>query len=208
MESIYKLEGRARDIAYRYEELQMAFEEAMEENGGELTEETGQMLEEMEELKAMEAQLREDFLKFPDAYAAWYKNVDAKKKAIQAEKAAMEKQFKEALAKYDTRIREQERTQQWITCNMEQAMLDAQVDKFDKKSRPDAMFSIYFSKSNSIEVNEEMAIEPFVEILRKANESCPEWLTFEPKISKKVLQKAEDLPQGFARRSSKTLIIK
>ena len=51
MESIYKLQGRAEEIAARYYEVLDEFEGLMEENGGELNEESQEMLDKLAEIE-------------------------------------------------------------------------------------------------------------------------------------------------------------
>ena len=206
MASFYKLSERLDDISRRYEIAQSALEEAMEESGGELTEETGALLAETEELAAIKAQIEEDFVNFPDEYAAWYKNEEAKRNMILAEREAYENEMKKVLKRYDARIRERENRMEWIKGNISASMKRFKVTSFDKK-RPNALFSIYFKNSSSIEVNEELALDAYRETERKANENCPEWLEFVPKIKKGTLSKAETLPFGFERKTSETLLI-
>lgn len=207
MENIYNLSARMSEIAARYDQAQTALEEAMEENGGELTEETGQMLEELEQLEAIKADIALEFVKFPDEYAAWYKNEEARRDAVKAERKAYEDHMKAVLAKYDARIKRHDSRMAWIRENINGAMVIANVEKFDKK-RPGAMFSIYYQSSSSIDVDEAMALEPYQDIIKTVSAQCPEWLSFEPKIAKKVLAKTEELPQGFERKKSRTLVIK
>ena len=206
MDSFYKLSERLDDVSRRYDSVMAAFETAMEENGGELTEETQQMLAEADELAAIKAQIEEDFIKFPDEYAAWYKNKESKRNMILAERKAYEEEMKRVLAKYDARIKEVERDMEWIKQNIAASMKKHEVEKLDKK-RPNAMFSIFFKKSKSIEVNEELALDAYRDVEKKANENCPEWLEFVPKIKKGTLTKVEDLPFGFERIYSESLQI-
>lgn len=207
MESIYKLSERACDIAVRYDAVQTAFENLMEENGGEVTEESEAMMSELEELDRLKAEVMEDFIKFPDEYAAWYKNVEAEKKVAEAEMKAFEEQQKKALAKYKSRVKRLETRMEWIRQNLADAMASNQVDTLDKKSRPNAMFSIFFKTSSRIEVDESVALMNYQDMIVKANESCPEWLSFEPRIAKSALSKADVLPEGFERKITKSLQI-
>ena len=207
MESFYRLSERMDEVAMRFNAVQTALEDAMEENGGELTEETGQMMAELDQLREIASQIEEDFVKFPDEYAAWYKNEEAKRNVIAAERKAVEEEMKKVLARYDARIKAKDSRLEWIKQNIALAMKVHKVETLDKKSRPNAMFSIYFKNSSSIEVNEEMALDAYREAQRKVNEDCPEWLEFVPKIKKGALSKVEDLPFGFERKYSKSLQI-
>lgn len=208
MESFYKLSERMDDIAMRYKIAQDALDAAMEESGGEITEENEQLVAEVEELAAIKTQIQEQFLEMPDEYGAWYKNVEAQKKMIEAEKKAYEEQMKTVLAKFDARIKAKERRMDFIKDNIEAAMKRAEIEGLTKKGRPDSMFSFFFSKSSSIEVNEELALDAYKEAQREANDKCPEWLEFVPKIKKGVLSKVDNLPFGFERVRSQTLQIK
>ena len=206
MDNFYKLSERLDDVSRRFEIAQSVLEEAMEESGGEITEENAELLAEAEELEAIKRQLEEDFVNFPDEYAAWYKNEEAKRNVILAERKAYEDEMKKVLAKYDARIKKRESRMEWIKQNIEASMRHHNITKLDKK-RPNAMFSMFFKKSQSIEVNEALALDTYREIERKANENCPEWLEFVPKIKKGVLSKVDDLPTGFERKTSETLLI-
>ena len=208
MESFYKLSERMDDITMRFRIAQDALDAAMEESGGEITEENEQLVAEVEELAAIKAQIQEQFLEMPDEYGAWYKNVEAQKKMIEAERKAYEEQMKSVLAKFDARIKAKERRMDFIKDNIEAAMKRAEVEGLNKKNRPDSMFSFFFNKSSSIEVNEELALDAFKDAQREVNDKCPEWLEFVPKIKKGVLSKVKDLPFGFERKTSQTLQIR
>lgn len=206
MDNFYKLSERLDDVSRRFDAAQSALEEAMEESGGELTEETSQLLNEVDELNAIKTQIEEDFIRFPDEYAAWFKNEESQRNMILAEKKAYEEEMKKVLARYDARIKKKESRMEWIKQNISAAMKIHEVEKLDKK-RPNAQFSIFFKKSQSLEVNEALALDAYREIERKANEDAPEWLEFVPKIKKGVLTKVADLPFGFERKISESLQI-
>lgn len=208
MENIYKLSGKAAEAAARYEQIQDEFEALMEENGGELNEESQEMLDKLAELEAIRMQIADDFTRFPDEYAAWYKNVEAQKKLAEAELKAFKELQKQAIAKYETKVKQCESRLEWIKQNIADAMVIAQVDKFDKKRSPDALFSIYFQDSKSIEVNEELALKDYKDIIDHLRASLPEWLSVETKIAKTTLNTAEELPQGFERKISRNLQIR
>ena len=206
MDNFYKLSERLDDVSRRFELAQNALDEAMENSGGEITDETSQLLAEVDELESIKRQLDEDFLNFPDEYAAWFKNEEAKRNMLLAERKAYEDEMKKVLAKYDARIKNRESRMEWIKQNIAASMKRHEVEKLDKK-RPNAMFSIYFKKSQSIEVNEDLALDAYRDVERKANENCPEWLEFVPKIKKGALSKVDDLPFGFERKIGETLLI-
>ena len=208
MENIYKLSGRAAEVATRYNELQDEFDLLMEENGGELNEESQEMLDKLAELETIKAEIADNFTKFPDEYAAWYKNVEAQKKVAEAELKAFKELQKIAIAKYEAKVKRCESRMEWIKQNIADAMVIAQVDKFDKKRSPDALFSIYFQDSKSIEVDEELAMKDYKDIIDHLRVSLPEWLCIETKIAKATLNKAEELPQGFERKISRNLQIR
>lgn len=208
MENIYKLSGRAADAAARYDEIQNEFELLMEENGGELNEESQEMLDNLAELEAIKAQIAEEITKFPDEYAAWYKNVEAQKKVAEAELKAFKELQKAAIAKYEAKVKRCESRMEWIKQNIADAMVVAQVERFDKKRSPDALFSIYFQDSKSIEVDEDLALKEYKEVIDHLRASLPEWLSIETKIAKTTLNKVEELPQGFERKISRNLQIR
>ncbi len=207
MESIYKLSERAVAISTRYEQARAALEEMYEENGGEVTAETEEMSAELEELEQIQRQIAEEFVKFPDEYAAWFKDVEAQKAVIQAQRKAIEEEQKKVLAKYDAQIKKKDSTLEWIKQNMEAAMILAQVEKFDKK-KTGGMFSIYFQTSKSVDVDEDVALKKYEDSINKLRATLPDWLILNTKISKSVAGKLEELPEGFERKQSKTLIIR
>lgn len=207
MESIYKLSERAVAISTRYEQARAALEEMYEENGGEVTAETEEMSAELEELEQIQRQIAEEFVKFPDEYAAWFKDVEAQKAVIQAQRKAIEEEQKKVLAKYDAQIKKKDSTLEWIKQNMEAAMILAQVEKFDKK-KTGGLFSIYFQTSKSVDVDEAVALKKYEDSINKLRATLPDWLTLNTKISKSVAGKLEELPEGFERKQSKTLIIR
>ena len=208
MENIYKLSGKAAEAAARYEEIQNDFEALMEENGGELNEESQEMLDKLAELEAIKAQIADDFTRFPDEYAAWYKNVEAQKKVAEAELKAFKELQKQAIAKYEAKVKQCESRLEWIKQNIADAMVIAKVDKFDKKRSPDALFSIYFLDSKSIEVDEQLALKDYQDSIDNLRATLPEWLSIETKIAKTTLGKVEKLPQGFSRKISRYVQIK
>lgn len=208
MESIYKLSGRAAEAEARYNEIQEQFEALMEENGGELNEESQELIDMLAEQEAIKAQIAEDILNFPDEYAAWYKNEEAKKDLAKAELDAFKKVHENAIAKYEARVKRREKRMDWIKQNIQAAMDRAHVDKFDKKSRPNALFSIYFKESSSIVVDETAVTTTYKEAIDTANSVLPSGYSLVLKVDKNALKKSEKLPIGAARMVSKTLQIK
>ena len=208
MDNIYKLSGRAAEAAARYEEIQTEFEVLMEENGGELNEESQELLDKLAELEAIKEQIKDEITRFPDEYAAWYKNVEAQKKMAEAELKAFKELQKTAVSKYEANVKKCESRMEWIKQNIADAMALAQVDKIDKKSRPNGLFSLYFQESTSVEVNESLAASGFQEIINTANSVLPEGVTLVLKFDKSILKKQENLPVGVERLVSRSLQIR
>lgn len=208
MESIYKLQGRAEEIAARYYEVLDEFEGLMEENGGELNEESQEMLDKLAELKALQEQIKEDFIKFPDAYAAWYKNEEARKKVAEAEMKAFKEMQDVALAKYKAKVNKHESRMEWIKQNIADCMRLAEVEKFDKKSNPNALFSIYFQETRSIEVDELSALAPYEKQIKCLTSILPEGFSVSIKIDKTILKKSELTPTGVKKVVNKSLQIR
>lgn len=207
MENIYKLSERAAEVSMRYEAARAALEEMYEANGGEVTAETEEKSAELEQLEEIKRQIAEEFVRFPDEYAAWYKNVEAQRAVIQAQRKAIEEEQKKVLARYDAMIRKKDSTLEWIKENMEAAMNIANVTKFDK-NKTGGMFSIYFSTSKSVDVDEQLALKKYQERIDLLEAQLPEWLTLDAKISKTVAGKQEELPEGFERKERRNLIIR
>ena len=208
MESIYKLQGRAEEIAARYDEVMEEFEILMEENGGELNEESQELIDKMAELEAIQEQIAADFAQFPDAYASWYKNEEAKEKVAQAELKAFKEMQDAALAKFKARVTRRTNRKEWIKQNIEHCMKLSGIEKIDKKSNPDALHSIYFQETKSIEVDEAVAVAGYEEVISTANSVLPEGYTLVLKIDKNVLKKSETLPIGCERKVNKSLQIR
>ena len=196
------------DIDMRLKEARAALEEIMEEAGGELTEETAEYLDYTQQLEAIETQIKEEFMQLPDEYAAWYKNVEAERNMIQAEKNAYLEEMKKIVAKYDARINSKEADMAWIKMNIEAAMRSQKIEKLDKKVRPESLFSLWFQKSQSLEINEEVALWEYRGIQKNANADCPEWLEFVPKIKKAAIDKKSVLPEGFTLVTKESLQIR
>lgn len=208
MESIYKLTGRAEEIAVRYDEVMQEFENLMEENGGELNEESQEMLDKLAQLEALQEEIRKDFIKFPDAYASWYKNEEAKEKVAKAELKAFKEVQDAALAKFEARVNRRTNRKEWIKQNIEECMRLSGIEKIDKKSNPDALHSIYFQESKSISVDEAVASAEYEKVIATANSVLPEGFSLVLKIDKNVLKKSEKLPKGVERKVSKSLQIR
>ena len=207
MENIYKLSERAARISIAYETAMAALDAEYEENGGEITEKTERMTAELEHLEGLKLEIERDFVRFPDEYAAWYKNVQAQKKVYEAEKKAVEEEQKKVLAHHQARINRLDSTLEWIRENMEAAMNVANVDRFDKK-KTGGLFSIYFQNSRSVDVDEDVALQGYRKEIEDLSARLPEWLTLTPKVSKSVVSKYDSLPVGFERKESRTLVIK
>lgn len=208
MESIYKISGRAAEVAARYDEIQAQFEEMMEENGGELNEESQELIDVMEELNSIQEQIKQDILAYPDEYAAWYMNKKAERDAEQARYDAYKKAQKNAFDKYEANIKRLDAQMDWIKESIAVAMDLAEVLKFDRKSRPGSLFSLYFQESKSIEVDESLALKSYEDKIDCFLANLPEWLTFEPKFKKDILKKMKILPKGVEQKTSRSLRIK
>ena len=208
MESFYKLSQRMDDIAMRFRIAKDALDAAMEESGGEITEDNEHIVAQYEELAAIKAQIQDQFLEMPDEFGAWYKNEEAQMKMLEAQKAAYVEQMKNVISKYDARINAKESRLEFIRDNIDAALKKAKVEGLTKKERPNSMFSFWYASSSSIEVNEELALDAYRGMQKEANANCPEWLEFVPKIKKNVLGKEKSLPFGFERKTSQKLQIK
>ena len=208
MENIYKLNGRAAELNAQYMEVFERFELLMEENGGELNEESQEYIDIMNELDSLQAQIKEDILNLPDEYAAWYKNVEAEKRVKEAELKAFKEEQKKALAKYEAKVKACDSKMEWIKQNIVAALETAEILRLDKKGRPDARFSIYFQDTVSVDVDETAAAKGYEEIISTANSVMPEGYTLVLKADKTVLKKAESLPIGAERIVRKSLQIR
>ena len=208
MESIYKLSGRAAEAATHYNAVQEQFEALMEENGGELNEESQELIDILAELDVIKAQIADDITRFPDEYAAWFKNEEAAKKVEEAQLKAFKEVQKIALAKFEAKVKRREARMEWIKQNISDAMALAQVDKFDKKSRPDALFSLYFQETCSVEVDMAAATAGYQEVIATANSVLPVGYSLELKADKSLLKKSETLPVGAERKINRTLQIR
>jgi len=139
-----------------------AIEEALEENGGELT----------PELEEIWAETAESLPKKVDGYNHIIKNIellvkgyDEEIKRIQALKKAADNSVK--------RIKE----------HVRDVMVANNIDKLDGAS---CKFSL--SSSTSTEVDEEILLMPYNQKIETLRASLPSWIAIEPKVSKTELK--------------------
>lgn len=199
MESIYKLQGRAAELAALYDEAYAEFEALMEENGGEINEESQEYIDYLARLEELQEESKKNFEELPDAYAAWFKNIDAEKKVAAAELKAFKDLQKSAVSKYESRVNGLERKGEWVKQNIADAMRLLNVERLDKKSRPGSLFSIYFQDVESVEVDEALALQDYEEEIERLNAILPEGFTVTIKIDKAALKNAESVPAGVTK---------
>lgn len=208
MENIYKLQGRAAELSALYEETWQEFVVLMEENGGELNEESQEYIDYLAKLEELQQEMKKNFEEFPDEYAAWFKNVDAEMKLATAELNAFKDLQKAAVAKYEAKVNMLKRKEIWIKQNIADAMNLLGVERLDKKTRPNAKFSIYFQNVESVEVDELAALAPYEEQIKCLTSILPEGFSVSIKIDKAILKKSELTPTGVKKVVNKSLQIR
>lgn len=161
---------------------QMARIEAMlEENGGELT----------PEIEA-EMQETEDSLKQKtDSYTAVIRKISSQSDTIAAEIKRLNA-MKKTCDNSIKRIKEH-----LLNC----------MNAFGIERLDGDLSKIYLRSSKSIEVNEEVALAPFVESIDTLRASLPGYIEIEVKIKKSAVDMNE-APDGFVENTNKSVILK
>lgn len=187
MENIYSLGEKYAHINEAYEVTKNNLEALYEENGGEITEQTEAMEKETAELEALRNEIVADVLKAPDEYAAIVKNAEANKKIVEAELKALKEEQAKVCAKYEARIKKLASKIDWFKGNIADAMKLAEVEKLGGPKTPNK-FTIWFSKSQSVEVESEVVMKPYTDKVQAFIDSLPSWITVKTDINKTALK--------------------
>lgn len=194
MENIYNLGDKYSQISGAFDAVKNNLEALYEENGGEITEETEALEKESEELGKIREEIIADLLSAPDEYAKIVKNTEANKKILEAELKALKEEQAKVCAKYEAKIKRLAGKIEWFKGNIADAMKLAEIEKLGGPKTPN-QFSIYFSKSTSVDVDSEMAMKPYEEKIKDFIGSLPSWVTVKTDINKTAL-KANLLDEG------------
>ena len=139
------------------------FDEAMFENGGELT----------PELEAIAARDEFDLKKKVDGYAAVLRNYDATD-------ATIDNEIKRLQALKKTRKNARERLVNY---------LDWQMRRFGIRELQGELCKVSYRKSTAVEINEEAIIKPFIPIVDKLQKKLPPYIQLGIKVGKKEVGK-------------------
>ena len=187
MENIYKLGERYARISGAYEAVENNLETIYEENGGEVTEETEALEQQRAELQALREEIQRDVLSAPDEYAAIVKNAEANKKIIEAELKALKEEQAKVCQKYEAKIKRLAGKIAWFKDNIADAMKLAEIEKIGGAKTPNK-FSIWFSKSTTVEADAEMVLAPHQAKIQELVDSLPKWVVVKTDINKTELK--------------------
>ena len=187
MENIYKIGERYMRISEAYENTKAQLEYMYEENGGEITDETEAMEKEQAELAAIREEVMKDVLSAPDEYAAIVKNTEAQKKILEAELKALKEEQAKACAKIEARIKQKASKIDWFKQNIFDAMKLAEIQKIGG-AKTDKKFTIWFSKTKTVDANEEVLFKPYTEKVQEFIDSLPSWIKVTTALNKTELK--------------------
>ena len=207
MENIYKLKERYAKLSQAYDDLRYELDLTYDENGGEVTEETEQMEKAGAEMEDLRKQILQDVIDMPDEYAAIVKNEEAHKKIFEAELKALKEEQAKACDKIQAKIKRCENKIGWFKENIAEALKVAQIEKIGG-AKTDNKFTIYFTNTSSVEVDEPTILHPYQKKIQDLIDSLPKWLVVTTSVNKSVLKKEDVLPEGAAINSTKNLQIK
>lgn len=207
MENIYKLSGKYAELSDRYEALQSSLDELYEANGGEMTEVTEEMQGCIDDLEALKKQVMDDILASPDDYAEIALNEAAKQRVLEAEMKAIKDEQRKVIDRVQARINERSRNVEWWKSNIDAALRIAGRDKIGG-AKSGYRHSIYYQKSSSVELNEEVVLAPYQPLLDALAGNLPTWMKVNVTIDKVALKKAETLPEGASLNYKQTIIIR
>lgn len=212
MENIYQLSEKYVRINGEYEQTRAELEALYEENGGEITEQTELLEKEHAELENLRNEVVQDVLSAPDEYAAIVKNTEAQKKILEAELKALKEEQAKACAKIEAKIKKKAAKIEWFKDSIASAMKFAEIEKIGG-SKTDRKFTIWFSKSTSVEADSEVVLKPYEAKVREFIESLPEWISVKTDINRtalkaNLLDKKAKHPDGAVLLENKSLQIR
>ena len=207
MENIYALSGKYAEINDRYEALSAELDAMYEDNGGEETAETEQMQELLQEQEALKAEVLREIVEHADDYAEIALNKASQQKILEAELKAVKEEQAKVVAKYQARINRIARSVEFWKENFQEAM---KVEQLTKIGGPKTghKFTIWVKESESIDVDEAVALAPFEEKIAELVEQLPAWVKIATGVNKTVLKKEETLPEGASRVVSQSIQIR
>lgn len=207
MENIYALSGKYAEINDRYEALSAELDAMYEDNGGEETAETEQMQELLQEQEALKAEVLREIVEHADDYAEIALNKASQQKILEAELKAVKEEQAKVVAKYQARINRIARSVEFWKENFQEAM---KVEQLTKIGGPKTghKFTIWVKETESIDVDEAVALAPFEDKIAELVEQLPAWVKIATGVNKTALKKEETLPEGASRVVSQSIQIR
>ena len=207
MENIYALSGKYAEINDRYEALSAELDAMYEDNGGEETAETEQMQELLQEQEALKAEVLREIVEHADDYAEIALNKASQQKILEAELKAVKEEQAKVVAKYQARINRIARSVEFWKENFQEAM---KVEQLTKIGGPKTghKFTIWVKETESIDVDEAVALAPFEDKIAELVEQLPAWVKIATGVNKTLLKKEETLPEGASRVVSQSIQIR
>lgn len=207
MENIYQLTGRFAEINDRYEALSAELDALYEDNGGEENVETEQVQELMQEQEALKQEVLKEIVENADCYAEIALNKASQQKILEAELKAVKAEQAKVVAKYQARINRLARSVDFWKENFKEAM---KIEKLTKIGGPKTghKFTIWVSETQSLDVDEAVALAPFEERIAELVDELPAWVKVSTGVNKTVLKKEETLPEGATRVTNQSIQIR
>ena len=166
-----------------------------------------QMQELLQEQEALKAEVLREIVEHADDYAEIALNKASQQKILEAELKAVKEEQAKVVAKYQARINRIARSVEFWKENFQEAM---KVEQLTKIGGPKTghKFTIWVKESESIDVDEAVALAPFEEKIAELVEQLPAWVKIATGVNKTVLKKEETLPEGASRVVSQSIQIR
>ena len=209
MDNIYALRTRFAEISDRYDEVASALAAEYEATGGEITEETEEMEASLEELASLRKEVIDDVLSAPDEYASLVKNAEAQKKVLEAELKVVKEEQQKVLDRIQAKINRKTSKIEYFKDCIAQALDFAGVERVGG-AKTDNKFSIYFTKSTTVEAEPEKILAPYQSEIDAFAATLPSYITVKTDIKKSELKKIGEgqLPDGATIKKDRTLQIR
>lgn len=206
MENFYTLSEKFASISETYDKLSAELDEIYSENGGEVTEDTTEREQLLEEMNALKEQCVREIVDNSDAYAEIALNKRAQQEVAEAEMKAVKEQQRKVLDTLQARVNKYERAYKFWLENFDAAMRVAEFSKIGG-AKTDKKHSVWYQTTTSVEVADDI-LERYDEVISELAAKLPEWVTIQVSVNKAKLKALEVLPEGVTKVENKTVRIK
>lgn len=207
MENIYQLTGRFCELSNQYDELANQLDAIYEENGGECTEQTDYTEAVIAAIVELKKQIASDIIENADRYAEIALNKAAQRKQLEAQLKALKEEQAKVVERFTSKINALARKEAFWKENFDEAMHFADITKIGG-AKTNALHSIYYQRSKTLNVDEEMVMQPYEEVIAAATSQLPSWAKVEVTINKAELKKEGVLPEGATIVEKETVVIR